>query len=141
MDLKKYRSKLIGNESERAVSPVIGVILMVAITVILAAVIAAFVLDLGASTGEGPVNAVVATETDNAAGEIKVTIQDSGQAGNFKYVVDNGDQNDLGISSTGQSITLDDSDADIPASGNGEIKIIAVDGDSETVVSTQEFNF
>lgn len=34
-------------EDERAVSPVIGVILMVAITVILAAVIAAFVLDLG----------------------------------------------------------------------------------------------
>ncbi|MDS0475280.1 type IV pilin N-terminal domain-containing protein [Natrinema sp. 1APR25-10V2] len=33
--------------NERAVSPVIGVILMVAITVILAAVIAAFVLDLG----------------------------------------------------------------------------------------------
>lgn len=34
---------------DRAVSPVIGVILMVAITVILAAVIAAFVLDLGQS--------------------------------------------------------------------------------------------
>ncbi|MFC7214575.1 type IV pilin [Saliphagus sp. GCM10025334] len=51
MDLKQYRSKLIGNESERAVSPVIGVILMVAITVILAAVIAAFVLDMGSSVG------------------------------------------------------------------------------------------
>jgi flagellin-like protein len=35
------------NESERAVSPVIGVILMVAITVILAAVIGTFVLGLG----------------------------------------------------------------------------------------------
>jgi flagellin-like protein len=34
-------------ESERAVSPVIGVILMVAITVILAAVIGAFVLEIG----------------------------------------------------------------------------------------------
>ena len=43
--------KLVGNEEERAVSPVIGVILMVAITVILAAVIAAFVLDIG-DTGE-----------------------------------------------------------------------------------------
>jgi len=47
--------KLVGNEDERAVSPVIGVILMVAITVILAAVIAAFVLDIG-DTGE-PVQA------------------------------------------------------------------------------------
>jgi flagellin-like protein len=35
------------NESNRAVSPVIGVILMVAITVILAAVIGAFVLEIG----------------------------------------------------------------------------------------------
>ncbi|WP_089787239.1 type IV pilin [Natronobacterium haloterrestre] len=47
MDGKIIRDKLVGNEEERGVSPVIGVILMVAITVILAAVIAAFVLDLG----------------------------------------------------------------------------------------------
>ncbi|GAA1335678.1 hypothetical protein GCM10009647_077990 [Streptomyces sanglieri] len=40
-------AKLLGDDDERAVSPVIGVILMVAITVILAAVIAAFVLDMG----------------------------------------------------------------------------------------------
>ena len=45
------------NESDtnRAVSPVIGVILMVAITVILAAVIGTFVLDLGKNVGQtGP---------------------------------------------------------------------------------------
>jgi len=47
MNIKTIPKKLIGNEDERAVSPVIGVILMVAITVILAAVIAAFVLDIG----------------------------------------------------------------------------------------------
>ena len=41
MDLKKLFTE------ERAVSPVIGVILMVAITVILAAVIGAFVLGIG----------------------------------------------------------------------------------------------
>ncbi|ELY42560.1 type IV pilin [Natronorubrum sulfidifaciens] len=46
-DLSQYTTKLIGSKDERAVSPVIGVILMVAITVILAAVIAAFVLDIG----------------------------------------------------------------------------------------------
>lgn len=40
--------------SDRAVSPVIGVILMVAITVILAAVIAAFVLGFGAETEAPP---------------------------------------------------------------------------------------
>jgi len=47
MDLKQIKPKLVGSDDERAVSPVIGVILMVAITVILAAVIAAFVMDMG----------------------------------------------------------------------------------------------
>ena len=48
MDLKKLFTE------ERAVSPVIGVILMVAITVILAAVIGAFVLGLGGDTESTP---------------------------------------------------------------------------------------
>jgi flagellin-like protein len=43
----KISEILQSNQSERAVSPVIGVILMVAITVILAAVIGTFVLGLG----------------------------------------------------------------------------------------------
>jgi flagellin-like protein len=41
-------------DDDDAVSPVIGVILMVAITVILAAVIASFVLGLGPSGGQQP---------------------------------------------------------------------------------------
>ena len=45
MNLKQAKDLLTGDE--RAVSPVIGVILMVAITVILAAVIGTFVLGLG----------------------------------------------------------------------------------------------
>ena len=49
--------KLVTND--RAVSPVIGVILMVAITVILAAVIAVFVLGLGGSTEAAPTASVV----------------------------------------------------------------------------------
>ncbi|APX96894.1 type IV pilin [Natronorubrum daqingense] len=57
MNLKKCRNKLVGSEEERAVSPVIGVVLMVAITVILAAVIAAFVMDMGDDMGESAPNA------------------------------------------------------------------------------------
>ena len=48
MDLKKLF------QDDDAVSPVIGVILMVAITVILAAVIASFVLNLGGNTSAAP---------------------------------------------------------------------------------------
>ncbi|OIB55762.1 type IV pilin [Natrialba sp. SSL1] len=54
LDGNTIRKKLVGSEDERAVSPVIGVILMVAITVILAAVIAAFVLDMGDMGDQAP---------------------------------------------------------------------------------------
>jgi flagellin-like protein len=42
------------NESDRAVSPVIGIILMVAITIILGAVIGSFVLGVGGDINETP---------------------------------------------------------------------------------------
>jgi len=50
------RLKALLAEDDNAVSPVIGVILMVAITVILAAVIASFVLGLGPSDAAPTVN-------------------------------------------------------------------------------------
>jgi len=53
------------NAEDRAVSPVIGVILMVAITVILAAVIGTFVLGLGESVEQNP-TAGVTVEGDNS---------------------------------------------------------------------------
>jgi archaeal flagellin N-terminal-like domain len=54
-------------DDDRGVSPVIGVILMVAITVILAAVIAAFVLDLGDTSDPAP-NLAADYDFDNSAG-------------------------------------------------------------------------
>ncbi|WP_086009959.1 type IV pilin [Natronolimnohabitans innermongolicus] len=71
MDLTQYRAKLIGSEDERAVSPVIGVILMVAITVILAAVIAAFVLDMGP---EDP-DPTAVVDVDNNVNDTTVELQ------------------------------------------------------------------
>ncbi|UWG51277.1 Pilin/Flagellin, FlaG/FlaF family [Halalkaliarchaeum sp. AArc-CO] len=53
----------------RAVSPVIGVILMVAITVILAAVIGTFVLGLGDQVGDTAPNANWGAEFDANGGE------------------------------------------------------------------------
>ncbi|MEF8887928.1 MAG: type IV pilin N-terminal domain-containing protein, partial [Haloarculaceae archaeon] len=47
MELIQTLKATISGDEDRGVSPVIGVILMVAITVILAAVIATFVLGLG----------------------------------------------------------------------------------------------
>ncbi|TKX61585.1 type IV pilin [Halorubrum sp. ASP1] len=71
------------NTEDRAVSPVIGVILMVAITVILAAVIGTFVLGLGDQLGD--------------------------TAPQASFTVDNTDGNTINFTKTGgQSINADD---------------------------------
>ena len=60
-------------KNEDAVSPVIGVILMVAITVILAAVIAAFVFGLGGSQQAAPTASIVASNNpDTGAYDLKI---------------------------------------------------------------------
>ena len=65
---------------ERAVSPVIGVILMVAITVILAAVIGAFVLGIGGDQEQTP-QASISLDLDSdtdGSGEIAIEITHNG---------------------------------------------------------------
>jgi flagellin-like protein len=68
MELKHL---LTADEENRAVSPVIGVILMVAITVILAAVIGTFVLGLGDQVQQTSPNAQWDWEVDS--GDLNVT--------------------------------------------------------------------
>ena len=60
-------------EDREAVSPVIGVILMVAITVILAAVIGTFVLGLGDQVGDTAPNANWDEEVDGPDGTVTFT--------------------------------------------------------------------
>jgi flagellin-like protein len=64
------------SRNEEAVSPVIGVILMVAITVILAAVIAAFVFGLGGSQTAAPTASI--TAANNPAQTLTMKIQHKG---------------------------------------------------------------
>jgi archaeal type IV pilus assembly protein PilA len=77
-------------KNEEAVSPVIGVILMVAITVILAAVIAAFVFNLGGSQVKAPTASIVAANNpDTTAIDMKVSHKggDLLKAGEWKLSV------------------------------------------------------
>jgi len=69
---------------EDAVSPVIGVILMVAITVILAAVIAAFVFGMGSSLSKQYV--VVATVSQISSEKIDVTFAGGPDADALSYL-------------------------------------------------------
>jgi archaeal type IV pilus assembly protein PilA len=66
-------------KSEEAVSPVIGVILMVAITVILAAVIAAFVFGMGPPK-QAPQASLRALSVDLTAAATTVTVEHQGGA-------------------------------------------------------------
>ncbi len=77
-----------------AVSPVIGVILMVAITVILAAVIGTFVLGLGGSIQSTPPNAQF-TFNENNTGALEMTHDggDAVQTSNLNVTSDNATAN------------------------------------------------
>jgi len=109
MDFSQIKPKLVGSDDERAVSPVIGVILMVAITVILAAVIAAFVLDLGDSVGEEAQAGVTLDVDETADGNITVGVT---SLGNADYVNITGDVRNEGAEDTGDEFYMDGPEAD-----------------------------
>lgn len=125
------------NADDRAVSPVIGVILMVAITVILAAVIGTFVLGLGDQIG-GSATAGVTVDGDNTT-EVTVTLTNTGTAENVKIVNStSGDSitdgntvadGTLPLNNTGASVTLDDTNP-----GTGTYNIVAVGPNGEESV-------
>ncbi|TKX64810.1 type IV pilin [Halorubrum sp. GN12_10-3_MGM] len=104
------------NGQDRAVSPVIGVILMVAITVILAAVIGTFVLGLGDSIG-GAATAGVSVSGD------EVTLSNTGTA-DFVWV--NGT-----ASGSSFSEKLENVGDTQNISGEKPVAIIAVSDDGE----------
>ena len=121
---------------EDAVSPVIGVILMVAITVILAAVIASFVLGLGDT--EEPAPNLVFDEDTNADGdelEITITQGDSDADAELLEIVVDGEEEgswsenvDDGELSAGESLTFVDSN-----DGDGKIEVDSGDEEVELI--------
>jgi len=116
MDLKDYSKKLVGTDEERAVSPVIGVILMVAITVILAAVIAAFVLDMGQGQSASATAGLSIENNTNSANSYNVTVTDMGSNTNTVYCVGN-DQN---TSKVGETIQCPGGSNIVASNENGE---------------------
>jgi flagellin-like protein len=89
-------------EDDRAVSPVIGVILMVAITVILAAVIGTFVLQLGDDVQANPQAGI--SFSNEAANTVEITINSIQRADKIQYKDDSGNWQDVG-SSVGETAT------------------------------------
>jgi len=114
-------------DSERAVSPVIGVILMVAITVILAAVIGTFVLGLGDSVESAPQASFgFDYDDDDKTVEIQHRGGDSLDTGNLEIRVAGDDaEGDANITSVNGSIG-----ADLPSELSAG-DTVTVEGDSD----------
>ena len=88
---------------DRAVSPVIGVILMVAITVILAAVIGTFVLQLGDDVQANPQAGI--SFSNEAGNTVEITINSIQRADKIEYKDDSGSWQEVGSSSVGDTAT------------------------------------
>ena len=127
----------IPDKDERGVSPVIGVILMVAITVILAAVIASFVLGFGDSVQEN-VQAGASISVDDENDNVTVTWVSSGTANSLE-VNSTSLSSGKSISSTGGSVTLDESVGDV--SDGDTVTVTAIKNDQRTVVAQKTISF
>ena len=132
MDLKKLFT------DERAVSPVIGVILMVAITVILAAVIGAFVLGIGGdqeSTPQASISLDLDPDADNSEdvaveiahnGGQTLELEDVGMSLNGSF--SNGLEDLSGISgetlSSGETLEITDDDVQNHLNEDTTVRIV-----------------
>ncbi|NIC01077.1 type IV pilin [Halobacterium sp. R2-5] len=140
----------IPDQDERGVSPVIGVILMVAITVILAAVIASFVLGFGDSVSENVQAGVDVSENDDgtagatwisegnavevnvtAAGSDPVTLEEVGQTATIEL---DSSQAESYNATSGNTLTLGGD-----TTRTVQVTVTAIgSGGSKTVVTQEE---
>jgi flagellin-like protein len=126
MELIQTLKATISGDDDRGVSPVIGVILMVAITVILAAVIATFVLGLG-------------EQVSSTAPQVTVEWNESGSGTNFDVgATHNGGSTvegaNIDLVSSNSSAVIQSQPADASEMGAGDLIGVAIDQQSgETI--------
>ena len=140
----KFRNLFDETESDgtRAVSPVIGVILMVAITVILAAVIGSFVLGLGESVDSAP-QASFDFSVNETEDSLVVTHRggDTIEINNIEVRVGGSDATlnnaaSGGSALTGSFSTGDTGYVDISGSAGETVDIIYIAGDRESIIAS-----
>lgn len=155
MDLNTPSFERAEPSDERAVSPVIGIVLMVGITVIMAAIIGGLVMGMiPDQTSQPTVNLEFQEHNEtvtiahgggdnfDAAG---VTITGSGMTGELSATADDDsdgiDTNSWGNStSTGDSITLAEDSNDGLDSDGGEIQVVWNTNDRSTILDRFEYS-
>lgn len=111
---------------EQAVAPIIAIVLMVAITVIIATMVSAFALTLADQSGEEHVSAAVSMEVNTIENEIDVAVT---SMGNAEFVVLRGDTDGFGtyepyLNETGQQTTLNETHLQ----ESGHLSAVAIKG-------------
>ena len=124
----KLKSILSEEDDNRAVSPVIGVILMVAITVILAAVIGTFVLGLGDDI-EQDVQAGATVNQDGQNTQVTVTWTSQGTADGIA-VLGVANETKYNIDSVGNKTSFTAGDPAEDLSEGDQISVVAYSGGS-----------
>jgi flagellin-like protein len=125
-------------QDENAVSPVIGVILMVAITVILAAVIGAFVLNIGGSQDTAPTASIQwKTQSDGDNTYLEFTVESSNEELQTS---------ELRVQASGKTLELDTvgnwQDDDAPSSLMAGSSVFIYDtSDSDTSILLEESSY
>lgn len=152
-------TKLLNSDENRAVSPVIGVILMVAITVILAAVIGTFVLGLGDQVQQTSPNAQfdweegtdadgdTVTVTHESGADIDPTTLEVTGAGTSPLCHEAGDASGAwqGTSDSqvtaGASCTLTEGDSQLPSDNPTTLRLIweSSEGGSSSTLTSHEY--
>ena len=131
---------VVTRKNDEAVSPVIGVILMVAITVILAAVIAAFVFGMSGNITKTKV--VAATVSQPNATFVTVTYnggQDAPSLNCINWTINSGAVNSMGTCG-GTSVLAVGTSTQITGASSSQDHVVAVgyflDGSSQVIMDT-----
>ena len=135
-------------EDREAVSPVIGVILMVAITVILAAVIGTFVLGLGDQVGESAPNANWDAEVQNDIGANTGTVvltHNGGDQVDPTTLSVTGNSSDVvevdgtELSNVDDPLTAGDA-IDVPVENDGTVQLVWESGDRSSILRSVDYD-
>lgn len=128
------KSKSQFKQDDDAVSPVIGVILMVAITVILAAVIGTFVLDLGSQVDTN-IQAGATVKADASADTITVTWTSNQNAENLTVNLNGTEHSNSPLQNVGESVQFNGSSTPSVTDGaEHHIIVTATKGAQSTVI-------
>jgi flagellin-like protein len=130
----KVQSKI----DEEGVSPVIGVILMVAVTVALVALVTVIVFDIGGDVSESP-DATIDISVDEGDTSASATILRNENVDSFTFQTAGGTSADSAFSDANAGSTAEISTS---LSGSGTLQVIATMSDgSEQVLTTTDYNF